>query len=408
MSPRHRQLAFMLLAAVALFIFAASALPVFAQDYYIPLAPIAGPGINAADQFTGCTAASTYKADGTLLKEADCLPKYLTTLYNMGIALAGLFLVFAIVRGGFTLMFTDSVLGKLEGKKIILQAMGGAVIVFSSYLLMNTINPQLAQDLNLSLKFPRVKIEKFVSTLVLVPSQAEMERRLLGALGKRESKAVEDAQRWATEAAEWKKKASELPVNDPQREGFLENARLLELDARTVLVAKKGDGFGEIAKTAAQNANPGAGGTEDQNILSARAQLGKMDLEYRGDAVRPGIPGIMEKGGIDRVPVLYEKWNTDYNATERAIAESYIRKNLVNGTQTAWNNIVGHSKQLIEDLGQYKRDAPDAAQAMQETIDTIKQRTCSTLQYIRDSCKAQNLSCRTYTNGANTLSCTFR
>lgn len=146
----------------------ASALPVFAQDY-IPLAPIEVAGMQDADKFTRCTPSTTYKSDGTVLKEADCLPKYLTTIYNMGIALAGLFLVFAIVRGGFTLMFTDSVLGKLEGKKIILQAMGGAVIVFSSYLLMNTINPQLAQDLNLSLKFPRVKIEKFVSELELVP-----------------------------------------------------------------------------------------------------------------------------------------------------------------------------------------------------------------------------------------------
>lgn len=140
-------------------------------DDYIPLAPIKADGTSI--EFTRCNP-NLYTPDPSDPQKKKmvetpigelCLPKYLTTIYNMGIALAGLFLVFAIVRGGFTLMFTDSVLGKLEGKKIILQAMGGAVIVFSSYLLMNTINPQLAQDLNLSLKFPRVVIQKFESIL---------------------------------------------------------------------------------------------------------------------------------------------------------------------------------------------------------------------------------------------------
>src|SRR3989338_4446595 len=138
-------------------IFALATPRVLYADDYIPLAPITGEGIAPADQFTRCS---------TDPNSPDaCLPKYLTTLYNMGIALAGLFLVFAIVRGGFSLMFTDSILGKLEGKKIILQAMGGAVIVFSSYLLMETINPQLASNLNLSLKFPRIQIKKFESKL---------------------------------------------------------------------------------------------------------------------------------------------------------------------------------------------------------------------------------------------------
>src|SRR3989338_5782804 len=153
-------------------IFALATPRVLYADDYIPLAPITGEGIAPADQFTRCS---------TDPNSPDaCLPKYLTTLYNMGIALAGLFLVFAIVRGGFTLMFTDSILGKLEGKKIILQAMGGAVIVFSSYLLMETINPQLASNLNLSLKFPRIQIKKFESKLELVPSdtRSDLQKRL--------------------------------------------------------------------------------------------------------------------------------------------------------------------------------------------------------------------------------------
>ncbi|TSC57540.1 MAG: hypothetical protein Greene041679_302 [Parcubacteria group bacterium Greene0416_79] len=133
-----------LILALALVFLAALAPLALAQIEFTPLEPLPGTGGIDAPPCTpgekGC------KAN---------LSTYLRGLYNLGIGLAGLFLVFAIVRGGFELMFTDSILGKLEGKKIILQALGGAVIVYSSYLLLNTFNPQLARDLDLSLKFPR-------------------------------------------------------------------------------------------------------------------------------------------------------------------------------------------------------------------------------------------------------------
>lgn len=143
-------------------LFAVHAHMVYAQDF-VPLAPIETGSANPQENFLKCTSG---EVEGVWNKEAgrwttppSCLPKYLRTLYNTGVALAGLFLVFSIVRGGFTLMFTDSILGKLEGKKVILQALGGAVIVYSSYLFMNTLNPQLADDLNLSLSFPRVTVK---------------------------------------------------------------------------------------------------------------------------------------------------------------------------------------------------------------------------------------------------------
>src|SRR3989338_4364284 len=120
-------------------------LPVQATNVnYVPLAPI---------DVTG----SEFKT-GEPCRAPTCFPRYLRTLYNIGIVLAGLFAVVSIVRGGFTLMFTDSILGHSEGKGIILRALGGLVIVYSSYILMNMINPALGRDLDLALQFPRVTI----------------------------------------------------------------------------------------------------------------------------------------------------------------------------------------------------------------------------------------------------------
>lgn len=157
----------------------------FAQQDFIPLAPIDTGGAGG-ESFTGCSAldvsgSGDFDATGKWVwsQKPGCLPKYLRTLYNTGVALAGLFLVFSIVRGGFELMWTDSILGKLEGKKIILQALGGAVIVYSSYLLMNVINPQLADDLNLALDFPRVQVKTVPVELQPVMTLTDQQFELL-------------------------------------------------------------------------------------------------------------------------------------------------------------------------------------------------------------------------------------
>lgn len=308
MHPRPRQLAFILLAFIALFMFAAPAAQ--AQDY-IPLAPIAGPGIDAADQFTSCRSSSTYNSSGVLLQEADCLPKYLTTLYNMGIALAGLFLVFAIVRGGFTLMFTDSVLGKLEGKKIILQAMGGAVIVFSSYLLMNTINPQLAKDLNLSLKFPRVKIEKFVSRLKPVPADTRTEMQKILAEG-RENRYVNAEQ-----------SAHQLLADADIAEQLGEEDLAWEMRSQAYnLVLEAGAALSRAEISNAVQALPQANTARarlDRARANALTALNTMDRGYGQN-----LPALEDLADIDNIINHYTQWNIDKSGAYAQIAEMYI------------------------------------------------------------------------------------
>ncbi len=132
---------------------------------YVPLAPI---DVNGSEFKTGQEC-----------KAPTCFPRYLRTIYNVGVAIAGLFAVFAIVRGGFTLLFTDSILGHSEGKGQILRALGGLVIVYGSYIFMNQINPALGRDLDLSLSFPRITNNKDTSVLsvVSVYTEAELKAR---------------------------------------------------------------------------------------------------------------------------------------------------------------------------------------------------------------------------------------
>ncbi len=137
-----------------------SATPVMATSIdYVPLAPFDVQG----SEFTS----------GTSCIAPTCFPKYLRTIYNVGVALAGLFAVFSIVRGGFELLFTDSILGHSEGKAIILRALGGLVIVYASYIFMNQISPSLGRDLDLSLAFERVPKALTGRGLTIVPGSDE-------------------------------------------------------------------------------------------------------------------------------------------------------------------------------------------------------------------------------------------
>ncbi|MDO8619881.1 MAG: hypothetical protein Q7R64_00860 [bacterium] len=122
---------------------------------YVPLAPIDVAG----SEFTSATFDKTSNNATSDCIAPTCFPRYLRTIYNIGVALAGLFAVVSIVRGGFTLIFTDSILGHSEAKGIILRALGGLLIVYSSYIFMNAISPSLGSDLDLSLDFGRVRIQ---------------------------------------------------------------------------------------------------------------------------------------------------------------------------------------------------------------------------------------------------------
>lgn len=92
---------------------------------YTPLAPIEGT-FNPA---TGKTNLSTY----------------LTGIFKVGVAGAGVLAFLMIVWGGFTYLSTDVITGKEEGKARIERAVGGLILALTSYIILNTINPKLVE-----------------------------------------------------------------------------------------------------------------------------------------------------------------------------------------------------------------------------------------------------------------------
>ncbi len=158
------------LSAVLLLLAASTVANAAEPKGFVPLAPI--PGTVYKDNVECKLGPGNWALDCT-----SNLSRYLRGLYNTGVALAGFFAVFSIVRGGFELLFTDSILGKLEGKTIILQTIGGLIIVFASYILMNMINPQLAKDLDITLVFPRPTILKGDDALLKVYSELEAKQK---------------------------------------------------------------------------------------------------------------------------------------------------------------------------------------------------------------------------------------
>ena len=80
------------------------------------------------------------------------LAQYLGTLYKFLVGIAALLAVFMIAYGGFLWLFADGGGDKVsKAKETIIAAISGLVLILSSYLLLNFINPALV-----ALQFPEV------------------------------------------------------------------------------------------------------------------------------------------------------------------------------------------------------------------------------------------------------------
>jgi len=70
---------------------------------------------------------------------------YLNTMMGIMIAVAAVAAVVMIVAGGLQYMTTDAVNNKADGKKKITSAIGGLILALSSWLILNTINPNILE-----------------------------------------------------------------------------------------------------------------------------------------------------------------------------------------------------------------------------------------------------------------------
>lgn len=68
---------------------------------------------------------------------------YLQTMYIWGVSIAVALSIIMIIFGGIQYMTTDSISNKTDGKEKIKGAVVGLILALSSYLILNTINPQL-------------------------------------------------------------------------------------------------------------------------------------------------------------------------------------------------------------------------------------------------------------------------
>ena len=79
------------------------------------------------------------------------LISYIRYIYLLGLSLVCITALGALVYGGFTYMLSDTITSKDDAKKYIWGAISGLVLAFASYLILNTINPDLV---NWSLVLP--------------------------------------------------------------------------------------------------------------------------------------------------------------------------------------------------------------------------------------------------------------
>lgn len=85
------------------------------------------------------------------------LGQWLESLFTILIVIAGLLALIMIVVGGITYLTSESFGEKGKGKGYIINAITGLVLALGAWVILNTINPELAEDLNI--KIPSVTLE---------------------------------------------------------------------------------------------------------------------------------------------------------------------------------------------------------------------------------------------------------
>lgn len=79
------------------------------------------------------------------------LGQWLESLFTILIVIAGILALIMIIVGGITYITSESFGGKGQGKAYIINAIIGLVLALGAWVILNTINPNLAEDLNISI-----------------------------------------------------------------------------------------------------------------------------------------------------------------------------------------------------------------------------------------------------------------
>jgi hypothetical protein len=89
--------------------------------------------------------------------------KYVNIFIKLSITVAAILAVIFIVLGGFKYMTSESLSLKEEGKENIKNAIIGLILLSASFLILNTINPQI---LKFKLEIPSVSVKESPNTII--------------------------------------------------------------------------------------------------------------------------------------------------------------------------------------------------------------------------------------------------
>ncbi len=88
---------------------------------------------------------SGFPASVSVQGDGAGLASFVNTAFTITIGLVGILAVLMIIWGGVQYVSTDAWSGKEDGKKKIQAALGGLILALSTYLILNTIDPNLTK-----------------------------------------------------------------------------------------------------------------------------------------------------------------------------------------------------------------------------------------------------------------------
>lgn len=86
-----------------------------------------------------------------LAGQASGLKGFLQGLFNVAIVVAGILAILMVVIGAITYLSTDSISGTEHGRDMMLNAVLGLILALSAWVIINTINPELAGGLSITI-----------------------------------------------------------------------------------------------------------------------------------------------------------------------------------------------------------------------------------------------------------------
>ncbi len=82
---------------------------------------------------------------GGCVESRTSIPNYILRFYQFGVGIAGILAVGMIVVGAITISLSGAIDKQKEGKDMIKNAIWGVVLLLGSYLILNTVNPELTK-----------------------------------------------------------------------------------------------------------------------------------------------------------------------------------------------------------------------------------------------------------------------